>query len=73
MNPPKGTGSCHAQKHEHKPAGRRGAIHLEAGRKYDIKIEYFENGIGHVEVHLRWMSPSQPLQVVPESALWQAK
>lgn len=59
--------------HDHKPAGRRGAIRLDAGRRYDIKVEYFENGIGHAEVHLRWTSPRQPLEVVPESALWQAK
>lgn len=59
--------------HDHKPAGRRGSIRLEAGRKYDIKIEYFENGIGHAEVHLRWASPSQPLEVIPESALWQSQ
>jgi len=58
---------------DHKPEGRRGSIFLEAGRKYDIKIEYFENGLGHAEVHLRWESPSQPLEVVPESAFWQAK
>jgi outer membrane biosynthesis protein TonB len=59
--------------HDHKPAGRRGAVRLDAGRRYDIKVEYFENGIGHAEVHLRWTSPRQPLEVVPESALWQAK
>ena len=62
---------------DHKLTARRGSIRLEAGRKYTIKIEYFNgpkhaaNGLGHAEVHLRWFSPSQPLQIVPESALWQ--
>ena len=62
---------------DHKLTARHGSIRLEAGRKYDIKIEYFngpkhaKNGLGHAEVHLRWASPSQPLELVPESALWQ--
>lgn len=62
---------------DHMLTARRGAIRLEAGRKYDIRIEYFNgpkharNGLGHAEVHLRWTSPSQPLQTVPQSALWQ--
>ena len=56
---------------DHKPFGSRCFIPMQAGRKYNIKVEYFENGIGHAEVHLRWFSPSQPLEVVPESALWQ--
>lgn len=63
---------------DHERTGRHGSIHLEAGRKYDIKIEYFNgpdhartNILGHAEVHLRWSSPSQPLQIVPESALYQ--
>jgi len=64
---------------DHKLTARRGSIRLEAGRKYEIKIEYFNgpmharNGLGHAEVHLRWASPSQPLQIVPQSALYQAE
>lgn len=63
---------------DHTLTSRHGSIRLEAGRKYDIKIEYFNgpdhartNVLGHAEVHLRWSSPSQPLEIVPESALWQ--
>jgi len=62
---------------DHKLTARRSSIRLEAGRKYEIKVEYFNGpkhareGLGHAEVHLRWTSPSQPLQIVPESALWQ--
>jgi len=62
---------------DHKLTARRGYIHLEAGRKYEIKVEYFNgpkhaaNGLGHAEIHLRWASLSQPLEIVPQSALWQ--
>ncbi len=62
---------------DHALTARRGSIRLEAGRKYDIVVDYFNgpqharNGLGHAEVHLRWVSPSQPLQIVPQSALWQ--
>lgn len=64
---------------DHKLTARRGSIRLEAGRKYEIKVEYFngpkhaKEGLGHAEVHLRWSSPSQPLQIVPQSALYQAQ
>ena len=64
---------------DHDLRSRHATIRLEAGRKYDIRVEYFNGprhargSLGHAEVHLRWSSPSQPLEVVPESALWQAK
>ena len=62
---------------DHALTPRRGSIELEAGRKYDIKIEYFNgpmharNGTGHAEVHLHWVSPSQRFELVPQSALYQ--
>jgi len=56
---------------DHKPMRRHNEIALQAGQKYDIKIEYFENGIGRAEVHLFWASPSQTLEPIPESALYQ--
>ncbi|GAA3703225.1 glycoside hydrolase family 2 [Nonomuraea antimicrobica] len=43
-------------------------IALEAGRKYDIKVEYFEH-FGGANLRLRWQSPSQPKAVVPADAL----
>ena len=43
-------------------------ITLVAGEKYDIRMDYFEN-TGVATAQLRWSSPSQPLQVVPASAL----
>ncbi|MEU6711971.1 PA14 domain-containing protein [Nonomuraea sp. NPDC046802] len=42
-------------------------IALEAGRKYDIKVEYFEH-YGGANLRLRWQSPSQPKQIVPVEA-----
>ncbi len=63
---------------DHMLTARHGSIRLEAGRKYDIRVEYFngadhaKGSLGHAEVHLRWSSASQPLETVPESALWQA-
>jgi alpha-D-xyloside xylohydrolase len=35
-----------------------GNIFLEAGKKYDVKLEYYENRIGAV-VQLRWIPPSE--------------
>jgi PA14 domain/Glycosyl hydrolases family 2, sugar binding domain/Glycosyl hydrolases family 2, TIM barrel domain/Glycosyl hydrolases family 2 len=44
-------------------------IALEAGRKYDIKIEYFEH-FGGANLRLRWESPSQAKEIVPPEALY---
>lgn len=43
-------------------------IALEAGRKYDIKVEYFEH-FGGAHLRLRWQSPSRPKEIVPAAAL----
>ncbi len=42
-------------------------IHLEAGKKYDVKIEYFED-FGGSNLYLRWSSPSVKKEIVPETA-----
>ena len=42
----------------HAPEHRGGKIRLEAGRAYDIKLEYFEEGGGAL-VELRWTLPSE--------------
>ncbi|WP_220448310.1 PA14 domain-containing protein [Nonomuraea diastatica] len=42
-------------------------IALEAGRRYDVKVEYFEH-YGGAHLRLRWESPSQPKAVVPADA-----
>ncbi len=46
-----------------------GTIDLEAGKKYDIKVEYFEE-VGGASIHLRWSSPSQFKQAVPQTNLF---
>ncbi|MBA4494315.1 FIMAH domain-containing protein [Paenactinomyces guangxiensis] len=44
-------------------------ITLEAGKKYDIKVEYFENW-GGANLYLNWSSASQPKQIVPHEAFY---
>jgi Concanavalin A-like lectin/glucanases superfamily/PA14 domain/Glycosyl hydrolases family 2, sugar binding domain/Glycosyl hydrolases family 2/Glycosyl hydrolases family 2, TIM barrel domain len=44
-------------------------IALEAGRKYDIKVEFFEN-VGGSNLRLRWESASQPKAIVPNQAFY---
>src|SRR5690606_41671999 len=48
-----------------------GKIDLEAGKTYDIKLEYFENA-GHASCVMGWASRSQAYQVVPASQLLSA-
>ncbi|GAA2107864.1 PA14 domain-containing protein [Actinomadura alba] len=42
-------------------------IALQAGQKYDIKIEHFEHH-GGSNLRLRWQSPSVPKEIVPAAA-----
>lgn len=44
-------------------------ISLTAGVKYDIKMEYLENG-GNAHARLSWSSPSQAKQIVPNARLF---
>ncbi|MFL6198884.1 MAG: PQQ-dependent sugar dehydrogenase [Thermoanaerobaculia bacterium] len=46
----------------------RGTIQLEAGRSYDLRLEYYENK-GAALVQLLWQAPGVGRQVVPESQL----
>jgi hypothetical protein len=46
-----------------------GTITLEAGRKYDIEMDYFEDGTGSAIASLLWSSASQAKGVIPESQL----
>ncbi|HEY0170093.1 MAG TPA: Ig-like domain-containing protein, partial [Pyrinomonadaceae bacterium] len=50
------------------PTESAGVITLEAGRKYDIRMEYYEQYGGAV-ARLLWSSPSQPKEVVPAERL----
>jgi alpha-L-fucosidase len=49
--------------------GLRGRILLDAGRKYPIRVEFYEKEL-EATVHLFWSSPSLPRQVVPQECLF---
>ncbi|QDV39733.1 PA14 domain-containing protein [Tautonia plasticadhaerens] len=54
---------------DHAPVEDSGRIALEAGRRYDVRMEYYENGGGAV-ARLLWSGPSTPKAVVPRSRLY---
>jgi hypothetical protein len=45
------------------------AIALQAGTRYDLKLEYLQAG-GVAQSHLYWYSPSQSEQVIPNTCLY---
>ncbi|MCX8091420.1 MAG: PA14 domain-containing protein, partial [Verrucomicrobiae bacterium] len=49
-----------------------GSIALTAGQKYDIRMDYYENG-GAASAQLRWSSPSQVKEIIPASQLYRPK
>jgi glucose/arabinose dehydrogenase len=51
------------------PTEWSGAIALQAGQRYDLRMEYYENG-GGATAQLSWSSPSTPKQIVPASRLF---
>ncbi|MBK7869280.1 MAG: T9SS type A sorting domain-containing protein [Saprospiraceae bacterium] len=53
-------------------AESRGTIELEAGKKYDIKLEYFDNCCDAV-CDLRWSTDRLPMETVPTSQLFPAR
>ncbi len=56
---------------DHAPTEDSYTTTLEAGRKYSVRLDYFEDGIGAV-MKLMWSSPSTPKAVIPETALYPA-
>ena len=46
-----------------------GTIDLVAGERYDIVMEYYENG-GSASAQLEWSSASQTLEVIPQAQLY---
>jgi hypothetical protein len=54
---------------EHPAAERTGTIALLAGKKYSIKLEYFEN-LQQASVKLMWSSASQAKEIIPVSQLY---
>jgi len=47
----------------------KGTIKLAAGKKYDIKMEYFDDG-GGATAKLLWSSPSQNKEAIPQTQLY---
>jgi hypothetical protein len=50
---------------------RTGKIDLEAGRRYDLRLEYFQV-VATARVSLLWSSPSQKREVIPARQLYPA-
>lgn len=48
---------------------RIASVRLQAGTRYDLKLEYFQASQG-AEVHLNWYSDSQTKQVIPANRLY---
>ena len=51
------------------PTEWSGTIALTGGTKYNIQMDYYENGGGAV-AQLSWSSPSQTKQIIPQSRLF---
>ncbi|MEP7289151.1 MAG: PA14 domain-containing protein [Chloroflexota bacterium] len=45
-------------------------IALEAGQKYDIRLEYWDDGCCNTQISMSWASVSQASQVIPQSQLY---
>lgn len=56
-------------RNEHSATERSGSITLTAGKKYSIKLEYFDNQ-QDASVKLMWSSPSQGKEIIPASQLY---
>ncbi len=48
------------------PTEWSGTVNLTAGKRYPLKMEYYENTGGAV-AELRWSSPSQAKQIIPQA------
>jgi len=57
---------------DHGPTENSGTIALSAGVKYDVAMDFYENGGGAV-AELEWSSASQPREVIPQSQLYEAE
>jgi len=53
------------------PTEHSGTIALTGGVKYDIQIDFYENGGGAV-AELRWSSGSQAKEIIPQSQLYES-
>jgi len=57
---------------DHGPTENSGTISLSAGVKYDIDMDFYENGGGAV-AELRWSSASQAYEIIPQTQLYPAE
>jgi hypothetical protein len=53
----------------HAPIEDSGVITLTAGQRYDIRMEFYENG-GSATARLLWSGPSTPKAVIPSARLF---
>jgi hypothetical protein len=53
---------------DHGPTENSASITLAAGQRYDLRMEYYENGGGAV-ARLSWSSACEPKQVIPSAQL----
>jgi alpha-L-fucosidase len=49
--------------------GADGTVRLEAGRRHDVRVEYYETKV-NASVRLFWSSQSQPKQIIPQARLF---
>jgi len=59
--------------HDHKAKARYANIDLIGGKRYKVHVDFYQNGIGHAEMHLRWKRPDTSMEVIPERCLYQRK
>lgn len=57
------------QWNDHSPWDYSGSIALQAGVRYDIRMEYYDNKYGAV-AQLSWSSPATPKAIIPSSQLY---
>ncbi|MEN4923053.1 PA14 domain-containing protein, partial [Achromobacter spanius] len=56
---------------EQSPTEYSASARLTAGRKHDIRIDYYEAG-GDATISLAWTAPGQPRQAIPAASLYPA-
>ncbi|MEC4982907.1 MAG: PA14 domain-containing protein [Oscillatoria sp. PMC 1068.18] len=54
---------------DHAPTENQGSIELQAGEKYDIRLDYFENKGGAVS-SLSWSTPTLEKEIIPTERLF---
>ena len=57
----------------HSPSEDTVTVYLEAGRRYALKLEYYENAAPPAVMKMYWEAPSVPREYVPESCLYYPK